>query len=49
MPNFYFHVTMAYAPLRNAGVAIGKRWISCRTWPVTKSRPNNDRRAGSGL
>lgn len=24
MPNFYFHVTMAYALLRNAGLAIGK-------------------------
>lgn len=24
MPNFYFHVTMAYALLRNAGVPIGK-------------------------
>lgn len=24
MPNFYFHVTMAYALVRNAGLAIGK-------------------------
>jgi hypothetical protein len=24
MPNFYFHVTMAYALLRNAGLAVGK-------------------------
>lgn len=24
MPNFYFHVTMAYALLRNAGLSIGK-------------------------
>lgn len=24
LPNFYFHVTMAYALLRNAGLAIGK-------------------------
>ncbi len=24
MPNFYFHVTMAYALLRNAGLTIGK-------------------------
>lgn len=24
MPNFYFHVTMAYALLRNAGLGIGK-------------------------
>lgn len=24
IPNFYFHVTMAYALLRNAGLAIGK-------------------------
>ncbi len=24
MPNFYFHVMMAYALLRNAGLAIGK-------------------------
>ena len=24
MPNFYFHVTMVYALLRNAGLAIGK-------------------------
>ncbi|WP_225421382.1 DUF1993 domain-containing protein [Sphingomonas parva] len=24
MPNFYFHVTMTYALLRNAGLAIGK-------------------------
>jgi len=24
MPNFYFHASMAYAVLRNAGVAIGK-------------------------
>jgi hypothetical protein len=24
MPNFYFHVTMAYALLRNAGLEIGK-------------------------
>lgn len=24
VPNFYFHVTMAYALLRNAGLAIGK-------------------------
>ncbi|MCM3418571.1 DUF1993 domain-containing protein [Sphingopyxis alaskensis] len=24
MPNFYFHVTMAYALLRDAGLAIGK-------------------------
>lgn len=24
MPNFYFHVTMAYALLRNAGLALGK-------------------------
>lgn len=24
MPNFYFHVTMAYALLRNAGLQIGK-------------------------
>ena len=24
MPNFYFHVTMAYALLRNAGVSLGK-------------------------
>ena len=24
MPNFYFHVTMSYALLRNAGLAIGK-------------------------
>ncbi len=24
MPNFYFHVTMAYALLRNAGLVIGK-------------------------
>lgn len=24
MPNFYFHTTMAYALLRNAGLAIGK-------------------------
>ena len=24
MPNFYFHATMAYALLRNAGLAIGK-------------------------
>ena len=23
-PNFYFHVTMAYALLRNAGLAVGK-------------------------
>jgi hypothetical protein len=25
LPNFYFHVSMAYALLRNAGVEIGKR------------------------
>lgn len=25
LPNFYFHVTMAYAILRNQGVALGKR------------------------
>lgn len=25
IPNFYFHVSMAYAILRNAGVALGKR------------------------
>ncbi|WP_281389468.1 DUF1993 family protein [Sphingomonas sediminicola] len=24
MPNFYFHVTMAYALLRNAGLGVGK-------------------------
>ncbi len=24
LPNFYFHVTMAYALLRNAGLAVGK-------------------------
>ena len=24
MPNFYFHIAMAYALLRNAGLAIGK-------------------------
>jgi hypothetical protein len=24
MPNLYFHVTMVYALLRNAGLAIGK-------------------------
>jgi uncharacterized protein len=24
MPNFYFHVTMAYALLRNAGLSVGK-------------------------
>jgi hypothetical protein len=25
IPNFYFHVTMAYAILRHNGVALGKR------------------------
>ena len=25
LPNFYFHVSMAYALLRSAGVEIGKR------------------------
>ena len=48
MPNFYFHVMMAYALLRNAGLAIGNMDFM-RTWPVTNSRPNNDRRAGAGL
>jgi hypothetical protein len=24
LPNFYFHVTTAYAILRNAGIALGK-------------------------
>ncbi len=24
LPNFYFHVTMAYALLRNAGLVVGK-------------------------
>lgn len=27
MPNFYFHVTMAYALLRTAGLAIGKMYF----------------------
>ncbi|WP_223276330.1 DUF1993 family protein [Sphingomonas daechungensis] len=40
MPNFYFHVTMAYALLRNAGVPWA-RWISCRIWPGTLFRTPN--------
>lgn len=37
LPNFYFHVTMAYALLRMAGVAVGKRdFITGLTlYPVT--------------
>jgi hypothetical protein len=32
-PNFYFHVTMAYAILRHNGVALGKRdYIGLKDW-----------------
>jgi hypothetical protein len=33
VPNFYFHVTTAYAILRHNGVELGKRdFIGIRSW-----------------
>ncbi|GAO78145.1 MULTISPECIES: DUF1993 family protein [unclassified Sphingopyxis] len=48
MPNFYFHATMAYAPLRNAGLAIGKMDFMPHM-ARHQVAPEYDRRAGSGL
>jgi hypothetical protein len=48
MPNFYFHVTMAYALLRAAGVELGKMDFLPHMVGHIVPPPNRDRSAAGG-